>query len=61
MGSHLSSTQYCYYNEKGDDSDISLRVDIATDEVLSDTKAVPKTFDLVSAASKCVWFDKGRL
>jgi hypothetical protein len=55
------TTQYCYYNEKGDDSDMSFRVEIATDEILSDAKNVPKTFDLIFASSKCVWFDKSRL
>jgi hypothetical protein len=55
------TSQYCYYSEKDDDSDVSFRVDIAADEILSDTKTVPKAFDLVSASSKCVWFDKSKL
>jgi hypothetical protein len=55
------TSQYCYYSEKDDDSEVSFRVDIATDEILSDAKTVPKAFDLVSASSKCVWFDKSKL
>jgi hypothetical protein len=55
------TTQYCYYSEKDDDSDVSFRVEIATDEILNDAKTVPKAFDLASASSKCVWFDKSRL
>ena len=56
----LPSRQYCYYTEQGENSDVSVRLDIATDGSLGDSKTFPKTFDVSAASSKCVWFDKDR-
>jgi hypothetical protein len=50
--------QYCYYNEKGENSDLAIRIDLATDGVLEANKVGPKAFDAVAASAKCVWFRK---
>jgi hypothetical protein len=50
--------QYCYYNEKGDNSDLAIRIDLATDGIPETSKNTPKAFDAVTALSKCVWFKK---
>ena len=50
--------QYCYYNEKGDNSDLAIRIDLATDGVPEVTKTAPKAFDALAALAKCVWFKK---
>jgi hypothetical protein len=50
--------QYCYYNEKGDSSDLAIRVDLATDGVPETNKTASKTFDIATALTKCVWFKK---
>jgi len=54
------SRQYCYYTEQGESTDVSVRLDIATDGSLRDSKTFPKAFDISAAFSKCVWFDKER-
>jgi hypothetical protein len=50
--------QYCYYNEKGESSDLAIRIDLATDGVPETNKVASKTFDTVTALMKCVWFKK---
>jgi len=50
--------QYCYYNEKGENSDLAIRIDLATDGVPETNKTGPKAFDTVAALAKCVWFKK---
>lgn len=50
--------QYCYYNEKGDNSDLAIRIDLATDGVPEVNKTAPKAFDAIAALAKCVWFKK---
>jgi hypothetical protein len=50
--------QYCYYNERGENSDLAIRVDLATDGVPESSKSAPKTFDIAAALEKCVWFKK---
>jgi hypothetical protein len=50
--------QYCYYNEKGDNSDLAIRIDLATDGVPEVNKTAPKAFDATAALAKCVWFKK---
>ncbi len=50
--------QYCYYNEKDENSDLAIRVDLATDGVPETNKTVPKAFDTAAAMAKCVWFKK---
>jgi hypothetical protein len=52
--------QYCYYNEKGEGSDLAIRIDLATDGVPETNKITSKTFDAAAAVAKCVWFNKGR-
>jgi hypothetical protein len=54
----VPTTQYCYYSESGDNSDISVRVNIGNDEKIDTPKTPIKTFDIVTAFSKCVWFKK---
>jgi hypothetical protein len=50
--------QYCYYTEGGEASDVSLRINIATDEKMENLKA-SAAFDQAAAFSKCVWFARG--
>jgi hypothetical protein len=53
--------QYCYYNEKGENSDLAIRIDLATDGIPEAPKTVPKAFDIEMASAKCVWFKKDGL
>lgn len=53
--------QYCYYNEKGENSDLAIRIDLATDGVPEAPKTVPKALDVTTALAKCVWFKKDGL
>jgi hypothetical protein len=57
----MPTTQYCYYSESGDNSDVSVRVSIGNDEKIDTPKAPIKTFDIATAFSKCVWFKKDQL
>lgn len=49
--------QYCYYSEDSEASELSLRIDIATDEKPEALKASP-AFDQATALTKCVWFKR---
>ena len=53
--------QYCYYSTKGENSDLSIRIELATDSVAEANKVVPKAFDTATALAKCVWFKKDGL
>jgi hypothetical protein len=50
--------QYCYYNEKSDNPDLAIHIDLATDGVPEGSKAPPRAFDVIAALSRCVWFKK---
>ena len=52
------TTQYCYYSERGENSDLSIRVDLATDGIPETNKATVKALDSSAALVKCVWFRK---
>jgi hypothetical protein len=52
--------QYCYYNERDENSDVAIRVDLATDGIPEPIKTVPRAFDAAVALTKCVWFRKDR-
>jgi hypothetical protein len=52
------TTQYCYYQEAGDNPDVSLRIEVGVDEKLQPSKSLSKTFDISAAFNKCVWFKK---
>jgi hypothetical protein len=54
----VPTSQYCYYNENADSSDISVRVNIGNDEKIETPKTPIKAFDIATAFSKCVWFKK---
>jgi hypothetical protein len=54
----VPTTQYCYYNESGENSDVSVRVNIGNDEKVEAPKTPIKAFDMATAFSKCVWFKK---
>jgi hypothetical protein len=54
------TTQYCYYQEAGDNPDVSLRIEVGTDEKLELSKGL-KSFDMAAAFNKCVWFKKDTL
>ena len=55
------TVQYCYYSEKGENSDLALRIELATDGVPDANKAAPKAFDINAALARCVWFKKDGL
>jgi hypothetical protein len=50
--------QYCYYNERSDNSDLAIRIDLATDGTPETNKTTPRAFDTAAALAKCVWFKK---
>jgi hypothetical protein len=52
------SSQYCYYTEKLDASPFEPVIFIGTDERLERPKQLPKGFDIASAFSRCVWFNR---
>jgi hypothetical protein len=52
------TTQYCYYQESGDNPDVSVRIEVGVDEKLQPSKSLSKTFDIAAAFNKCVWFKK---
>ena len=54
------TTQYCYYQEAGDNPDVSVRIEVGTDEKLELSKGL-KSFDMAAAFNKCVWFKKDTL
>jgi hypothetical protein len=57
----VPTSQYCYYNETSEHSDVALRIEVGADEKMEPTKNLPKSFDLAAAFSKCVWFRKDNL
>lgn len=52
------TSQYCYYTESAENSDVSLRVDVGTNEQMEASNKVTATFNLPAAFSRCVWFRK---
>jgi hypothetical protein len=50
--------QYCYYNERDENSDTAIRIDLAVDGSPEANKAAPRAFDTVAALSRCVWFKR---
>jgi hypothetical protein len=49
------TSQYCYYNERGDNSDVAINITFAEDGAIKKDRIPPK-FDVETAFSKCVWF-----
>jgi hypothetical protein len=52
------TTQYCYYQETGDNPDVSVRIEVGVDGKAQPSKALSKSFDIAAAFDKCVWFKK---
>jgi hypothetical protein len=52
------TTQYCYYQETGDNPDVSVRIEVGVDEKVQPSKSLSKSFDIGAAFNKCVWFKK---
>jgi hypothetical protein len=52
------TTQYCYYQESGDNPDVSVRIEVGVDQKLQPSKGLSKSFDIAAAFDKCVWFKK---
>ena len=50
------TTQYCYYQETGDNPDVSVRIEVGVDEKVQPSKGLSKSFDIAAAFNKCVWF-----
>jgi hypothetical protein len=55
------TSQYCYYQESGDNPDVSVRIEVGVDEKLQPSKSLSKSFDSAAAFNKCVWFKKDTL
>jgi hypothetical protein len=55
------TTQYCYYQETGDNPDVSVRIEVGVDEKIQPSKSLSKSFDIAAAFNKCVWFRKDAL
>ncbi len=52
------TSQYCYYAESAENSDISLRIDVGTNEQMESPKKLANALNLPAAFAKCVWFRK---
>jgi len=52
------TSQYCYYAESAENSDISLRIEVGTNEQMESPKKLANAFNLPAAFAKCVWFRK---
>jgi hypothetical protein len=52
------TSQYCYFTERNDDSDVAFKIDIGDDGIMTKDK-VPTKLDIVAAFERCVWFRKG--
>jgi len=52
------TSQYCYYTESAENSDISLRIEVGTNEQMESPKKLANAFNLPAAFAKCVWFRK---
>jgi hypothetical protein len=52
------TTQYCYYQEAGENPDVSVRIEVGLDEKPQTSKSLSKSFDSAAAFNKCVWFKK---
>ena len=52
------TNQYCYYQEAGENPDVSVRIEVGLDENIQPSKSLSKSFDIAAAFNKCVWFKK---
>lgn len=52
------TSQYCYYQEKGDNPDVAVRIELGMDEKVQPSKTMSKSLDTAAAFNKCVWFKK---
>jgi hypothetical protein len=52
------TTQYCYYQEAGENPDVSVRIEVGLDENIQPSKGLSRSFDIAAAFNKCVWFKR---
>jgi hypothetical protein len=52
------TSQYCYYRENAENSDVALNINVGFNEQMEPEKNLPTKFDAKTAFSKCVWFKK---
>jgi hypothetical protein len=57
----VPTQQYCYYHQRGDNSDVAIQINLANDGIPDTERSAPKSFDYGAATVKCVWFNKGQL
>lgn len=57
----VPTQQYCYYHERGDNSDVAIQINLASDGIPDTERSAPKTFNYAAATVRCVWFNKGQL
>jgi hypothetical protein len=52
------TSQYCYYTESAENSDVSLRIEVGANEQIESPKKLANSFDQSAAFARCVWFKK---
>jgi hypothetical protein len=52
------TSQYCYYTESNETSDISLRIDVGADEKMETPNKLSSALNIPAAFTRCVWFKK---
>jgi hypothetical protein len=52
------TNEYCYYTENLDAPDLSVKIDLGTDQRPEKITNAPKNFDASAAFDRCVWFPR---
>jgi hypothetical protein len=52
------TSQYCYFTESAENSDVSLRIEVGTNEQMEPPKKLTAAFNQSAAFARCVWFKK---
>jgi hypothetical protein len=52
------TSQYCYYTENDESTDISLRIDVGANEKMEASNKLSNALNVPDAFTKCVWFKK---
>jgi hypothetical protein len=52
------TSQYCYYTESAENSDVSLRIQVGSDGQMASPKTTVNSFNQSAAFARCVWFKK---
>jgi hypothetical protein len=52
------TSQYCYYTESAENSDVTLRIEVGANEQMASPKTAVNSFNQSAAFARCVWFKK---